>query len=443
VPEAAVDEHGYVRAAKEDVRPAPQAWFDEGVDAVAQASPVESATDGKLRFGVARPVAEHHCPGSRVRRRWRRERIGVARRLGNVRHECEDTIRAVPALTAVDLFSGAGGTTQGLRDAGYEVLVAVESDPAAAQTYRANHADTVLLDRKIQHVQAPALARRLAREDVRLDLLTACPPCQPFSTLGTGKVDDERNALVSSIARFVTHLRPRAVMLENVPGLRRERRFERLVDWLRAGYEVEEYVVQAADFGVPQSRRRVIVLAVEKDSGTTPPEDLLSVLPEDFDCRRRTAGEALAAARRLRPEDDAVHRARTPKPKTLERIRAVRQGGGRLQLPEHLQLKCHASLKRRDATSIYGRIDPSDIAPTMTTRCTTPSCGRFVHPDEDRGLTLREAALIQTFPLDYRFRGNYGEIEVQIGNAVPPRLAQALGLVVAGLLVPAPFAEAA
>jgi DNA (cytosine-5)-methyltransferase 1 len=341
--------------------------------------------------------------------------------------------RAVP-LIAIDLFSGAGGTTQGLRDAGYDIVAAVERDAAAADTFRANHPDTEVLDRPIQRVQAPALARRLAAMGVRVDLLTACPPCQPFSTLGSGDVTDSRNALVASVERFVTHLRPRAVMLENVPGLQREPRFERLVARLEVEYRVAQYVVQAADFGVPQNRRRVIVIAISRECGTVPPTDLLAALPAGFDVSLRTAGQALAAAEVIRAEEDPVHRARTPKPKTIERIRSMKPGDGRIDLPEHLRLDCHSRLDRRDATSIYGRIDPSEVAPTMTTRCTTPSCGRFAHPTEDRGLTLREAALIQTFPATYEFHGSYGRVEQQIGNAVPPRLAEALGLVVAGLL---------
>jgi DNA (cytosine-5)-methyltransferase 1 len=126
---------------------------------------------------------------------------------------------------------------------------------------------------------------------------------------------------------------------------------------------------------------------------------------------------------------------------TIRRMRAVKPGGGRLQLPKELELACHTKLEGKNATSIYGRIDPAKPAPTMTTRCTTPSCGRFVHPEEDRGLTLREAALLQTFPPSYEFEGSYGAIERQIGNAVPVRLAHALGLVVKGLLDGAEEAE--
>lgn len=349
----------------------------------------------------------------------------------------QNTILGVPARTAVDLFSGAGGTTQGLRDAGYEVIAAIENDAMAAKTFEANHPDTALLTRDIRRVQAPALARKLNLSERRLDLLTACPPCQPFSTLGTGEATDPRNALVSSVARFVEHLRPRMIMLENVPGLRSEPRFLNLVDALSADYKMSEYVVQAADFGVPQSRRRVILLCVEKSMDVDIPEDLVAALPESFDSSAKVAADALQLAAGLDSAADPTHRARRPQPKTLERIRMIKPGGGRLQLSKELELACHSRLDQKNATSIYGRIDPAKPAPTMTTRCTTPSCGRFVHPTEDRGLTLREAALFQTFPLGYTFEGNYGDIERQIGNAVPPKLAEALGLVVKVLLDPA------
>jgi DNA-cytosine methyltransferase len=340
----------------------------------------------------------------------------------------------VCALTAIDLFSGAGGTTRGLRDAGYSVVAAIENDASAVGTFAANHPDTQLLDRDIRRIQAPALAGRLRKQVGRIDLLTACPPCQPFSTLGSGDADDPRNALVSSVGRFIEQLRPRAVLLENVPGLQSEPRFLRLVEGLRSDFHLKEYLVQAANFGVPQNRRRVILLGVDRAAEVLPPDDLLAALPADFDRSATAAGDVLKLTSDLQAEIDPVHRARTPRPMTLKRIRAAKQGGGRLDLPEKLRLACHNRLDNRNATSIYGRIDPSKPAPTMTTRCTTPSCGRFVHPTEDRGLTLREAALIQSFPISYSFSGNYGDIERQIGNAVPPKLAEGLGLIVAALL---------
>lgn len=341
------------------------------------------------------------------------------------------------ALTAIDLFSGAGGTTQGFRDAGYKVVAAIENDGAAGRSFELNHPETELLPRDITRVQAPALARRLTKAHGKITVLTACPPCQPFSTLGTGDADDPRNNLVSTIARFVRQLMPRAVVLENVPGLRSAPRYRRLLKELAETHDMREYVVQAKDFGVPQNRRRVIVLGFERDAGVVLPTDLLGALPDSFDVSARTAGDVLKASAELTEACDSLHRGRRLRAKTLERIKTVTPGGGRTQLPEHLQLGCHKRLGTRSATSIYGRIDPAKAAPTITTRCTTPSCGRFVHPTEDRGLTLREAALLQTFPPTYLFDGSYGDIERQIGNAVPPRLAEALGGIVACLLAAA------
>jgi DNA (cytosine-5)-methyltransferase 1 len=342
----------------------------------------------------------------------------------------------VPAArTAVDLFAGAGGTSQGLKDAGFKALAAVENDPAAARTYRVNHPDTELYEDDIRRVDPDEMAERLC---VRPDILTACPPCQGFSTLGSGDAADERNDLVLVVEAFVAALKPRCVLLENVPGLAADERLDVLEAALADDYAYRRYIVDAVDFGVPQHRRRVIVVAIERpfdDEGLG--GDLVGLVPDGFDRSPTSAGAALRLAGPVDgadDADDAIHRARRSAPLTLERIRAMSVGGGRRDLPEHLRLACHDRLNGTHATSIYGRIDPERPSPTMTTRCTTPSCGRFVHPVEDRGLTLREAALLQTFPRQYAFEGNYGEIERQIGNAVPARVAEALGLVADNLL---------
>jgi DNA (cytosine-5)-methyltransferase 1 len=334
--------------------------------------------------------------------------------------------------TAVDLFAGAGGTTQGLREAGFDVIGAIENDPSACSTFRANHMPGCRLEENdIAIVDPTEFAAGLRLRGRRLDLLTACPPCQPFSTLGSGDPDDPRNDLVGVVGDFVDALRPRVVLIENVPGLAAQPTLQKLLERLAERYDIALHLVQASDFGVPQSRKRMIVLAIDKTiSPTVASAELTDRLPETFDCSAHTAGDALGAIGDLTSDVDSVHRARRSQPLTVKRLRATTQGGGRRELPDDLVLDCHRDLEGTQATSIYGRIDPTRPAPTMTTRCTTPSCGRFGHPTEDRGLTLREAALLQTFPLTYRFEGNYGEIERQIGNAVPPRLAQALGLIV-------------
>lgn len=331
-------------------------------------------------------------------------------------------------LTAVDLFAGAGGTTQGLKDGGFAVVAAIENDDDAVATYRANHPEVTVYDRDIGRVQGPALARRLGGK--RIGLLTACPPCQGFSTLGRGDTADKRNGLVMTVARFAEHLRPWAILLENVPGLASDRRLRVLLDRLDATYTVRQYVVDAADFGVPQHRRRVIVLAVDRELGGELPEALTDLLPERVDTTRRTAWSALAAAAMLTEDADPVHRARRPSAIVLQRIDAAPIGGGRADLPPELRLACHNRLDGTYATSIYGRIDPNEPSPTMTTRCTTPSCGRFIHPYKPRGLTLREAALLQSFPLTYKFKGSHQSIERQVGNAVPVRLSYALAEIV-------------
>lgn len=336
-------------------------------------------------------------------------------------------------LTAVDLFAGAGGTSQGLKDAGLRVLAAIENDEDAVATYRANHEEVALYHRDIQRVQAPALARRLGRR--RIGLLTACPPCQGFSTLGLGDTADKRNDLVMTVARFAQHLRPWAIVLENVPGLATDRRLRALLARLGDRYEVRQYLVDAADFGVPQHRKRVIVLAVDLALGVQLPERPSDQLPDDFDTSLRTAWSALAAAASLTEEQDAVHRARRSSDIVRRRIEAARIGGGRTDLPTDLQLACHGRLDGIHATSIYGRIHPNEPSPTMTTRCTTPSCGRFIHPYENRGITLREAALLQSFPLSYKFKGSHQSIERQIGNAVPVRLSHGLAEVIKVLTV--------
>lgn len=342
------------------------------------------------------------------------------------------------ALTALDLFAGAGGSTAGLKQAGYRVVGAVELDSTASETYAANHSEVRLLNEDIRRVEPTSLREALGLEKGSLTLLNACPPCQGFSTLGNGDMADERNDLVTTVLPFIEELRPRAFVVENVPGLRRDQRLADLLDNARAlGYETSQYVVNAVDFGVPQSRRRLIAMGVQRPA-TEFPEHLAELLPRSFRREPESLRDVLARAGKIEGTRDPVHRARRSTPAVLERIRSIPRNGGRFDIPEEHQLDCHKSLDGRSATAAYGRLRLDEPAPTLTTRCTTPACGRFVHPTEHRGISLREAALIQTFPPGYHFSGTYQAIEAQIGNAVPARLAEALGRAVAELLVEGP-----
>lgn len=339
--------------------------------------------------------------------------------------------------TAVDLFAGAGGSTAGLKEAGYRVLGAVEYDEVASQTYAANHADTELLEDDIRNVDPAGFRRQLGLQKRELDLLNACPPCQGFSTLGLSDAEDERNDLVSIVYPFLKEFLPAAFVVENVPGLKQDARLRELLARAKElGYAVRDYVVNAVDFGVPQSRRRLIAVGVLHASADAFPEHLADLLPRSFRRDPLRIADVLAKAGPISEGKDPVHKARTSSPAVAERIRSIPINGDRFDLPEEQQLECHKALKgRRNATAAYGRIRLDRPAPTLTTRCTTPACGRFVHPTEHRGISLREAALIQTFPPRYRFKGTYQAIESQIGNAVPARLAMALGLAVEELFL--------
>lgn len=338
--------------------------------------------------------------------------------------------------TAVDLFAGAGGATQGLRDAGFTVLGAVESDTSAAASYALNHEDVRLWTEDIRKVPAQVMLRELDLAQGELTLLKACPPCQGFSSLAEGRaaVDELQNDLVLDVARFVRAMKPRAVLLENVPGLGRDARARRLVEVLDSlGYVSKQYKVNAQDFGVPQRRKRLIIVAARGRRKMLPASLAGVGLDNPAPVTVRTAFDQLAEELLV---DDPLNRGRTLADAVLARVRAIPVNGSRFDLPEDLRLACHKRLDSgwRSATGSYGRLRLDEAAPTMTTRCTTPACGSFIHPTEHRGITLREAAVLQTFPTSYRFSGTYGEIERQIGNAVPVKMAAALGRAVMSVI---------
>lgn len=337
-------------------------------------------------------------------------------------------------LPAVDLFAGAGGASQGLVDAGFSVVAAVENDANAAASYRQNHPCVKLVEHDITAVQPAELAKELGLRHGELAVLNACPPCQGFSTLGSGDADDPRNDLIGEVWRFVSAFRPRAIVVENVPGIRRDDRLTYLVRQARgAGYAARGYTLEASKFGVPQRRRRHLVIGVRQPTQPLP-MDFADLFPGEFPIPEIPVQTVFDLAAGIDTDSDPHHVARTLQPRTAERVHAIPPGGSRFDLPPEQELACHARLEQRHATGPYGRMKGEQPAPTLTTRCTTVSCGSFIHPTEDRGITLREAALIQTFPVGYRFVGGYDSIERQIGNALPARLAEFAGKAVLALL---------
>jgi DNA (cytosine-5)-methyltransferase 1 len=339
-------------------------------------------------------------------------------------------------LTVVDLCAGAGGVTAGYKAAGLRVVAAADLDPNAIRSYAANHPEVATVMADLLKI-APAQFKRRAGLRTQPDVLTICAPCQTFSTMSAKnrRANDKRNHLVRRVVSFVDVLKPRCVVMENVPQLVRQRRFKTVVGQLRKRkYGVWFGIVDAAHFGVPQTRRRLVLIAIRglKDHqvpALTPDHPLL--------CRRvarRTVRQVLDGLVRLR--GDKLHTSRKYSSMVARRIAAIpHDGGNRHSLPTHLQLKCHKRNASKTACgNVYGRMQWDDVAPTLTTRCTTPACGRFLHPQKNRAITLREAACIQTFARNYVFEGGYVSKEAQIGNAVPPKLARAIGLLITAAL---------
>lgn len=320
---------------------------------------------------------------------------------------------------AIDLFSGSGGLTTGLRQAGFRVAGAVELDRTSAMSYGLNHPETRLWPEDIRSVSGTDISNRLGIRPGDLDLVAGCPPCQGFSSLRTRNAkkaaEDPRNDLIFDFLRLAEELLPRNVMLENVPGLEVDSRFLVLKSRLEAlGYLVEDRVLNAADYGVPQRRKRLLLLAARKSCPRFPSKA----------GRTRTVRDAIGGMPLAGSSGDTLHD--LPERRSV-RIRQLiklvpKDGGSRSAVPPRFLPPCHRGHDGHN--DVFGRMAWDRVAPTITSGCHNPSRGRFLHPEHDRAITLREAALLQSFPADYRFSLDRGKehLAMQIGNALPPEM---------------------
>lgn len=372
---------------------------------------------------------------------------------------------AFEEISALDLFAGAGGFSLGIENSGIHVVAAVEFDKKIATTYKYNHQNTKMYNIDIRQVAAnfqDALTNKYSEqkniEDAFLsvgksvDLIFGGPPCQGFSMAGRrirrekSFFEDERNLLFLEFLRMVKYLKPKVFIIENVPGMlnydngRVKREVEERFSVL--GYDVKSRVLSAEKFGVPQKRKRAIFIGnnLGLDSETLFPEesneeknfvtvwDAISDLPslksgyQIEPCSYATVPQS-SYQKMMRNTNDGFfynHVAAIHKEKTINILKMIKPGQTMKDLPETMRTKSVHS-------GAYGRMLKDEPSYTLTTRLNTPSVGRITHPVDDRTITPREAARIQSFPDNYRFIGDITTVGMQIGNSVPPLLGRAIG----------------
>ena len=341
------------------------------------------------------------------------------------------------SLKAIDVYAGGGGLTVGLKRTGFKVVAAIENEEHAYATYRANHPEVHALKQDVTTVSGKDLLKLTGEK--RIDLLAGCPPCQGFTSLTAkyGK-DDHRNTLIFEMSRLAREIQPRAIMIENVPGLAKKGvlLYEELKRQLRElGYDLTDGILEVADYGVPQFRRRLVLLG-GLGFEIRLPKPTHSKDGKNALVRWRTVKDSIGqmvdpvtlqdAKRRGEVQQSDWHVVRTLSPENVKRIKLAEAGKTWTSIPETLRPNCHQG-GYNGFTNVYGRMEWDQPSPTITGGCTTFSKGRFGHPIKDRTISVREAALLQTFPESYWFDTLYMEHVCNvIGNALPCDFAEAI-----------------
>lgn len=332
-------------------------------------------------------------------------------------------------MRAIDFFCGGGGMTKGLLNANIEVQFGLDFNPSCQKTYEYNnHIPYICND--IRNVYPEELIHDypILRDNNEL-LMVGCAPCQPFSKQRRSEVEHVALNLLDEFGRLVRGILPAHVLIENVPGIENSGHavFERFLLLLQdLGYDYVYGVLNAKNFGVPQNRKRLILIASRLFEPRLPEAthgDRLIPYVTVFDAIYRFPEVAAG------DENKTIfnHKACGLTPINMRRIESTpHNGGGRIDWPEDLRLDCHKN-GHTGHTDVYGRMAWESVAPTLTSKCFSLSNGRFGHPEQNRAITLREAASLQSFPDDYKFFGNVQEIGRQVGNAVPVKLAESIG----------------
>lgn len=335
-------------------------------------------------------------------------------------------------IRAVDLFCGAGGLTHGLVRAGVNVVAGYDIVESCRHAYEHNNY-AKFINQSVTDLTADELSAHFAGAE--LTLLAGCAPCQPFSTYSRNRnnQEDERSGLLGSFGSLVEQVKPDYVTMENVPGMLTKDIFHDFINTLKNnGYHIDYKVVFCPDFGMAQSRKRLVLVAAlaseikliestHTPSTYTTVRDVISSLPPIL------AGEQHSA--------DPLHKSPGLSDINHQRIQHSKPGGTWLDWPEHLRADCHRKESGKTYISVYGRMEWDKVSPTMTTQCTGFGNGRFGHPEQNRGISLREAALLQSFPMAYEFlpreaQHDMASLAKMIGNAVPVRLGEVVGMTI-------------
>jgi len=330
-------------------------------------------------------------------------------------------------IDTVDLFCGAGGLTAGLRRAGLHVHAGYDIDLNCRHAYEHNNTATFVA-KSVEEVSADEVASWY--RPGRLKLLAGCAPCQPFSSYNQGRDtrSDRKWPLLYAFKRLIEEVQPELVTMENVPDVTKHEVYHDFVAALEKDYHVWAGTVACVDYGLPQHRRRHVLLASKLGP--------ISLIPPTHSGKPRTVHDAIGQLPRLSAGDvdphDPLHRAAALSPVNLKRIIYSRPGGTWKDWPEDLRAACHQKDSGKTYPSVYGRMRWEEPGPTMTTLCYGFGNGRFGHPEQNRAISLREAATLQSFPLDYEFmpveKINFKSVGRMIGNAVPVRLGEVIGL---------------
>lgn len=355
-------------------------------------------------------------------------------------------------LTAIDLFCGAGGLSEGLRQAGFSVLAGNDFDDAAGETYAATHADAKFLGGPIQSLSADDFLRASGLVRGELDVLAGGPPCQAYSVYNHQRgMHDDRSSLFREHLRMVDGLQPKWVVMENVTGIFSAgggSAVAAITEGFRElGYSVEYRILKAEDYGVPQERRRVVFMGNRTGDPIVWPvpthgpglqpyvtvADAIQDLPAIGNGETYGPASYLSKAgsvyqREMRHGSERVlnHAAPRLAAINLERMRHIPQGGSWRDIPFDLLPEGMKRAKRSDHTKRYGRLRWEGLSSTILTKCDV-HWGAYIHPEQDRSLSVREAARFQSFPDWFEFLGSPTDQYIQVGNAVPPLLGRAIG----------------